>query len=225
MNYNSLNSSSDGHRIWGNNYNSNNLIENSNSSYYNNLSDNLFTITRDKLVQLPRSMQFDIFRKLSNTNKLSIFSDKIKLIISSENLETAEIEHLTSVLKFFKPEYYNENYRKLVDDFYVKWKDTAIKKFNWSLERILFYVEMWMTKQENETSWNLQNLIHSIPNSDYQVVPDAGKKSCECSYNIACPGAGNNCEKDNCNKKSGCGFFGHASCTGRCSNSDILPSS
>ncbi|MGA2871701.1 MAG: hypothetical protein ABSF34_21385, partial [Verrucomicrobiota bacterium] len=54
---------------------------------------------------------------ISYENKLRIYTEKINLLINTENLSSQEISHLKSIITFFKPEFYSGNYADLVDSF------------------------------------------------------------------------------------------------------------
>ena len=65
------------------------------------------SISRDSLVQLERSTQFAVWRSLSSENKKRIFNEKIDLVISTENLSTAEVTHLNSLKNYYVADLYD----------------------------------------------------------------------------------------------------------------------
>ena len=154
-----LNSPTDGHRIWDESININlksyvdqPIINNGkcNSISQNNswtISSKEFNqnISRDSLSLLPIRLQYAYFRSLSNENKLRIYKEKIKLIIENYNLSQPEKEHLISLSKFFKPEYYEENYANFVESYYNNWKNIAMHNFNWQLDKIISNSDIFIT--------------------------------------------------------------------------------
>lgn len=160
---NTLNSPTDGHRIWNeskmmncNHPNSNPIKQNENkysrndmiNNYINSSEERNQNISRDNLAMLPSEYQIAVFRSLSNENKIRIFKEKIELVINSERLSQLEINHLKSTLAFIKPSYYNPEFEEKVSSFYENWKKVAMSNFNWSEMRTEMYVETWFTEHE-----------------------------------------------------------------------------
>ena len=183
-------------------------------------------ISRNNLSRLPMRLQKAYFRGLSNVNKLRIYTEKINLLINNDNLSQSEKQHLLSLLSFIKPEYYDLSYASFVENFYNNWKNFAMNNFNWSLEKIIKYVESWQTVSEFDEAWALE---YAITNQTQQKI---GKHrsgqvvgiSCECLHDIYCPGWGSSCDTSSgCEQTAGCGVFGTSACKGTCSPSTRPP--
>jgi len=148
--------------------------------------------------------QIAIFRALSNDRKISIYTEKINLIMNSDSLTSAEKNHLQSMIDFMKPEYFDENYNHVVDSFEVQWQNYARTQFNWDNKKIFLYSQTWLTETE------IMNLAR--PN-----IPPNTTPNCNCLSDWACSLATQECNKGvSCNISGGCGFWGTMKCKGRC---------
>lgn len=219
MNY-TLNSPTDGHRIWKDNrivnyqenlnsnssdqnkYSGNNAINN----YVTSTKESNQNISRAMLAKMPIDYQRPIFRSLSNENKLRIFVEKINLLINTENLNQQEIDHLKSILTFMKPEYYDREYSNLLNSFSENWRITASNNLNWSKEKISIYVASILNTKE------FNNIINGV--NDFEEPGFAQDCSC-CSTSDYC--FFSSCGRGACNGSlTGCGFLWGNVCDGLC---------
>lgn len=148
--------------------------------------------------------QIAIFRSLTNEKKISIYNEKINLVMNSYSLSDSEKNHLQKMVDFMKPEYYGEEYNNLVDSFSIQWINEAKTKFNWSDKIIFVFSQSWLTESE------IMDLAR--PNTPPGTTP-----SCNCLSDWACSLATQECNKGvSCNLSNGCGFWGTMKCKGRC---------
>lgn len=69
--------------------------------------------------------------------------------------------------------------------------------------------EKYAKRLNDQQYKNIENLNNAVP-----------VENCECYYSLSCPGQSNSCEDDKgkcSHTRDGCGIFGTAHCTGRCS--------
>ena len=217
-----LNSRSDGHRLWRghNNASERNLnhtqdIENLYSSnetinnYVIATKESNQNISRADLAKLPAAFRKPVFSSLSNENKLRIFTEKINLLLATENLNQDEKNHLQSVLRFCKPEFYSGAYGNEVNSFAEQWINSAKNNFGWDKSKIGSYIGTILSPYEQK--------INNVGSSNPFYIND-GNLPCECSKGVGDFCDNSHCGGTLCEPSGHCGWFWMQVCDGRCTN-------
>lgn len=163
------------------------------------------SISRDSLVQLERSTQFAVWRSLSSENKKRIFNEKIDLVISTENLSTAEVTHLNSLKNYYVADLYDSTEKP----FLVTWENYAKNTLGWDNNKLTLLVGIWST-----------------PNELVKAAERGGNPAplpkCSCAWDAGCAGFGDCAVRGGCIGKIGCGLIGTSNCDGTCPE-DVRP--
>lgn len=174
---------------------------------------------RSKIVSLPYDRQMAVFRGLSSEKKVSLWMDKLNIIMKDEKLSSAEKDAIKSAILFLSPEHYETaSGKRAFDKFAEEWKKQMISDFHWSEDKFFWYTETWMSEDEFKEAiiaYGMNTLRMST-----RSEPEEQLEDCFCETDAACSfGMGYyRCNTSGkCKPKPyGCGLLGTKSCTGKC---------
>ncbi|WMX14017.1 bacteriocin fulvocin C-related protein [Aureispira sp. CCB-E] len=173
-------------------------------------------ITREELLELDISALKTEYRNLSPDQKLSIWSDKFSILLTQENFNQQELDHISLLetqlsLSFFQP----DADRQATFDFVTQWVEDAQNNLSWSEREALVITSTLFTPTEFTARLN------AIDNGTATPAP-APTGSCDCQYSfLGCTvhtaGGKNDCSDVGCERTTdGCGPFYGYRCLGTC---------
>lgn len=109
--------------------------------------------SRDKIVSLPLIEQTAIYVGLSGQKKISLWHDKLDLVIVDNSLTKNQLIHFKKLIDYLKPEHFDtEKGREEFNVYGDLWQSEMLKIYNCSEETIFWIAHTWMTKDEYESA-------------------------------------------------------------------------
>lgn len=91
---------------------------------------------RSKIINLPYDRQMAVFRGLSSEKKVSLWMDKLNLIMEDDKLSLAEKDAIKSLILFLSPEHYETvSGSRTFGKYATEWKEKMISDFKWTEDK------------------------------------------------------------------------------------------
>lgn len=171
-------------------------------------------ISLDELNSYDISLQRAIFNSWDPAKKRSAWVEKLNSILSNEELNYYEQEHLSKLVDHISSDYFSEanlnNKPASHTDFAREWISIAITDLQWKEDYIAYIVYRLYTNSEQ-----FYQEISEINDLNKSITTDTETYNCNCntSSDFCNTGA---CSSGDCNFTGGCGWLWSMVCNGTC---------
>ena len=173
------------------------------------------SISREDLVNLPFDRQIAIYSSFSGEQKVSLWHDKLQLLLNDGNLSDAEKSELTDFYSFFEPWHFNtKRGMKACNAFIDNWVKKMEEEYHWDIEKLFWATYTWMSEEEYDNAVR-QNGMLTLRVS---TRDESSSVTCECTTDYFCRRHGQSeCKAATCDKDlHNCGPVLTSSCWGKC---------
>jgi hypothetical protein len=184
------------------------------NSYVSENREELSQITVEELVSYEPELQRAVFNSWDYRKKRSAWIDKLRFILSIENLTKAEIGHIQNLINHIEEDYFlDENIQHNMEarsQFASSWISYATKDLGWSKQYIAFIVYRLHTNQSQfEAEFSDLTSLGATATTNSEGSCDCNVSADFCSTS--------NCLSSGCTAgSSGCGWLWSMPCDGNC---------
>ena len=190
------------------------------------------TFDRDSLVSIDSiSMQHAIYNALCSSQKYSVWTSKLDLVLQTYGLSPAENDYILSAKARLQPTSWNSDDSIFaLESWAMNWAKTAMQTFHWDSTKLYIIAGTYLTINEINTlrqkyvgdGADIRNYTGS-KNTNWSAMPiSGGVPDCACRYSASCWFYSQSCG-GKCNSTYGCGVFGTSRCTGTCQDISTMP--
>jgi hypothetical protein len=174
--------------------------------------------SRASLVELEISKQVEIFRSLSNEQKLNLYKSKFDYLKSINYLNNDESKFIDEIFTNIDENIYST---PISDEQIQNYKNYATSNLGWKEIKWIVLFETLYTPNEfiSKIKTNEDNNSENITNN-----PKGTTGWCHCRWSWICFPESCDTSSD-CDGQGGCGFLGIRECTGRCGGTKVNPGS
>ncbi len=160
-------------------------------------------------------LQKAVFNSWNFEKKRSAWLDKLNYILSNEDLNSNEIDHINKLIDYIQPDFFSDEFiqqnSKYISQFKDEWIEYAYNELGWSKQYIAFITYRLYL---NWAQFEDELLMLSIRSES--VSPDPGG-NCDCNVADDFCGVTNDCLSSGCTIGGGCGWIWSEQCDGNCS--------
>lgn len=176
--------------------------------------EELSQITVNELTSYEPELQRAVFNSWDYRKKRSAWIDKLRLILTNENLTKAETGHIQTLINHIEEDYFlDENIQHNIvarSQFAARWISYAAKNLGWSRQYIAFMVYRLYTNQSQ-----FEAEFSELKSLNTAVVTNS-EGSCDCNVSADFCGTAD-CRSLGCSaNSSNCGWIWSMPCDGVC---------